>query len=61
MRQIIVIVDTDGSTTVETRGFTGTACKNASKALETALGVRQADKPTPEAYGGQKASHSLKF
>ena len=61
MRQIIVIVDTDGGTTVETKGFTGTSCKNASKALETALGVQQSDKPTPEGYGGQKASNSIKF
>ena len=52
MRQIIVIVDTDGATTVEAKGFSGTGCKNASKALETALGAVQSDKPTPESYGG---------
>ncbi len=61
MKQIIVIVDTDGNTSVETKGFKGQGCKAASKALVTALGTRQSDKSTPEAYGSEGVSNAIKW
>jgi hypothetical protein len=52
--QIIeVIVATDGKVTVQTKGFTGSACKAASESLEKALGLKQSDKPTSEFYSQQ--------
>lgn len=35
---------------VETNGFTGTACQDATKQIEQALGAVQSDIKTPEAY-----------
>lgn len=40
MKVIEVIVAADGSTRVETKGFNGAECKQASRFLETALGRR---------------------
>jgi len=40
-RTIEIIVETNGSTRVQTRGFTGSACREASQFIEEALGKRQ--------------------
>ena len=45
---IEVIVNSDGTTRVETRGFTGGQCQEASRFLETALGRRLDETLTPE-------------
>jgi hypothetical protein len=47
--QIIeVIVSPTGETTVQTKGFTGSACREASKFIERALGEATAEKLTAE-------------
>ena len=43
-----VIVSPHGETTVETKGFSGTACRDASRELEIALGSRVAEHMTSE-------------
>ena len=49
MSQIIeVTVSPQGETRIETKGFTGGHCREASKALETALGVRETEQLTSE-------------
>lgn len=48
MKTIQLIVATDGSSRIETRGFLGEACRDASRFLEEALGVRLSETPTPE-------------
>ncbi len=45
---IEVVVASDGSTRVETRGFSGGQCQEASRFLETALGRRLDATLTPE-------------
>jgi hypothetical protein len=50
MKTIEIIVDADGKATVQTRGFAGGECKEASRFVERALGVVVADVPTAEAY-----------
>ncbi len=50
MKKIIVHVDKEGSTKISTEGFTGTACKNATKQLEEALGIITKDEHTEEYY-----------
>jgi hypothetical protein len=47
-RTIEIIVSTKGETTVTTRGFTGQSCRDASKALEAALGERIGEQLTAE-------------
>ena len=49
MTQIIEItVATDGQTRVETRGFSGAGCREASRFIETALGKRTEEQLTAE-------------
>lgn len=50
MKTIDVIVSPDGKVVIETSGYTGSACQDASQAIEDALGVRSAEKLKPEAY-----------
>ena len=48
--KIQIIIDPQGEIRLETKGFAGASCKDASKALEQALGLVQSDKPTSELY-----------
>lgn len=49
-RTIEIIVETNGSTRVQTRGFTGSACIEASRFIEEALGKRTSERTTPEFF-----------
>ena len=53
MKTIEIIVDREGRTTVETKGFTGGECRQASRFVEVALGVAVVDTPTAEAFQNQ--------
>ena len=50
MKEIIIEVDLEGNVKIETRGYKGTACKDATKAIEKALGAVTSDIPTAEAH-----------
>ena len=51
MNQTIeVVISPSGQTHIETRGYTGNACRDASRFLEEALGLRIADTATAEAH-----------
>jgi Protein of unknown function (DUF2997) len=49
-RLIEVTVSPQGEATVQTRGYAGADCLQASKFLEHALGVATADRKTAEFY-----------
>jgi hypothetical protein len=49
-RIIEVLVSPTGETSIQTKGYTGNDCFQASRFLEEALGVKTADKPTSEFY-----------
>jgi hypothetical protein len=50
-RQIIeVVISPTGETRVETKGFVGSSCRQASQFLEQALGVSQSERLTAEFY-----------
>ena len=49
-RVIEVVVSPQGETTVQTKGYAGADCLQASKFLEQALGVAAADRKTGEFY-----------
>ena len=53
MKTIEVIVSPDGSSRVETKGFTGSECQQASRFLEQALGLTQREQFTAEFYQQQ--------
>ena len=56
--KIEIIVSPTGETRLETQGFTGASCKEASRSLEQALGAVQTERLTAE-YHEQAVSDSL--
>ncbi|QDU89482.1 hypothetical protein Pla175_28720 [Pirellulimonas nuda] len=46
MKTIEIIVSPQGEARIETRGYAGAACQEASRLLEAALGVRQSEQLT---------------
>jgi hypothetical protein len=50
MKEIILTVDNDGKTKLETKGFKGKACQQASKFLEDALGESRDEQFKPEYF-----------
>ena len=48
MKTIEIIVSPKGESTIQTRGFAGSACRDASKELEIALGRRVGEQLTAE-------------
>jgi hypothetical protein len=59
-RIIEITVSPTGAAKVETRGFTGGACREASRFVEQALGSRTAETLTAEYHQGQQATEELK-
>jgi hypothetical protein len=60
LKTIEITVNSKGQTTVETKGFTGADCREASKFIEQALGSRTGEMLTPEFYQSQPANQQLK-
>ncbi len=48
MRTIEITVSPAGQTTVQTRGFAGASCRDASRFIEQALGQRTGEQLTAE-------------
>jgi Protein of unknown function (DUF2997) len=59
LKIIKITVDTKGQTKVETRGFSGGECREASRFVEQALGTRSAESLTAEFHQGQQAGQQL--
>ena len=49
-KRIEVVVDSKGGTTVETKGFAGSECVEASRFVEQALGQKTGERTTAEFY-----------
>ena len=60
MKLIEITVDGKGQTRVETRGFTGGECREASKFIEQALGKRTDEKLTAEFHQGLDTDQQLR-
>lgn len=58
-KTIIVTVTPTGQSQVETRGFAGSECQQASKFLEAALGQRTGEHLTQEYYQLEHQRQSL--
>lgn len=52
-QKIIIKIAVDGATEVQTEGFAGSRCQQASEFIETALGTRTSERLTPEFYQSQ--------
>jgi Protein of unknown function (DUF2997) len=53
MKSIEILVSPKGETTVTTKGFTGSSCKDASRFIEQALGEKTGEQLTAEFYESQ--------
>lgn len=58
MKQIEITVGPDGQSHVETKGFAGSECQQASRFLETALGNRTSEQLTSEFYHQQASNQT---
>jgi hypothetical protein len=56
--KIEIIVAPDGKTTVQTKGFEGTSCKEGSRFLEQALGSRLHEQVTSEFHQQEPVLHN---
>ncbi len=57
---IEITVNPKGEATVQTRGFAGSECREASKFVEQALGQKTAETLTAEFHQGQQAAQELR-
>lgn len=61
MKTIEITISPTGEAKVQTRGFTGGECKEASQFVEEALGQRTAEQLTGEFYQqGQQTNQDLR-
>ena len=61
MKKVIEItISPTGETKVETKGFSGGECRDASKFVEQALGQRTAEQLTGEFYQEQPVNRELR-
>ena len=60
MKTIEITVDPKGQSKVETKGFAGGECREASRFVEQALGTRSAETLTAEFYQDQPARQDLR-
>jgi hypothetical protein len=58
MRTIEIVITPEGKTTLQTLGFTGPSCRDASKFIEQALGQQTGEQLTAEFHQADTtASH----
>ena len=60
MKTIEITISPKGETKVETKGFSGGECREASRFIEQALGTRTAETLTAEYHQGQQTAQELK-
>ena len=58
-RTIEIIVAANGQTRLETKGFTGSNCREASRFLEQALGRQTAEQFTGDFYTQTESRNSI--
>ena len=59
-KTIEIIVSPKGETTVQTKGFTGGDCLQASKFLEQSLGISTAEQKTGEFYATSRTEQQIR-
>ena len=56
-RVIEITISPTGETKLETKGFAGAGCRDATRLLESALGIRTSEQLTAE-YHAQQCTHA---
>lgn len=60
MKTIEVTVSPKGEVSVQTKGFTGPSCREASQFIEQSLGQRTGEQLTAEFHQGQSQQQNLR-
>jgi hypothetical protein len=60
LKTIEITISPTGRTSVETKGFSGAECRQASEFIEKALGQRTGERLTGEFYANESQSQRLK-
>jgi hypothetical protein len=60
MKTIEVVVSPQGEVRVETKGFSGPSCREASRFIEQALGQRTGEQLTAEFHQSQAQQQNLR-
>jgi hypothetical protein len=61
MTQIIeIIISPDGETKLETKGFAGASCRDASRSIEQALGRQVGEQVTAEFHQARSAQQVIR-
>ena len=53
MQRMIITISSEGEVSLQTTGFADGTCKDASRAMEKALGVTVSDRPTSDSITNQ--------
>ncbi len=59
-KTIEIIVSPTGETRLETKGFAGSSCRDASRLIEEALGQRSDERLTPEFHASQSTGQQVR-
>jgi hypothetical protein len=59
-KTIEVTISPEGVTSIKTAGFMGSSCKDATRDLETALGVASRETLLPEFYAQAQSGEQLR-
>ncbi len=59
MKTIEISVDAKGEVVVQTKGFSGSTCREASRFIEQALGEQTAEQVTAEFYQAQHCPQQI--
>jgi hypothetical protein len=59
-KTIEITISPEGATSIKTSGFTGSACRDATRDLERALGVAGKESLLPEYYGKTSTGEQLR-
>ena len=59
-RRIDITVSSEGAVSIKTLGFTGSSCKDATRDLESALGVAGRESLLPEFYGQTSTDEQIR-
>jgi hypothetical protein len=60
VKTIKIIVSPKGETSLETKGFAGAECREASRFIEEALGKRQSEQLTGEFHASQSVQQNAR-
>ena len=54
MQRMIITISSEGEVSLQTTGFADSTCKDASRAMEKALGATVSDRPTSDSITNQQ-------